>query len=178
LSRGVEEQGSGGAREEESPLHPSTPAQTAVVLADDAQLGNCRAYWALSPDIPRDQEFTRKAVEECTRLLEFFPRSPLVDDAKEIISKARQKLARKNLEIGKWYYQRGLYESAIIYFESTLQDYPEADVVPEALSFLYDAYDRVGFRMEAEATRRILIESYPDSPEARRLAGLSDSDER
>jgi outer membrane protein assembly factor BamD (BamD/ComL family) len=32
-------------------------------LADDAQYGICRSYWAMSPSIPRDQDFTRKAIE-------------------------------------------------------------------------------------------------------------------
>ena len=30
-------------------------------IADDAQLGMCRAYWGLAPSIERDQEYTRPA---------------------------------------------------------------------------------------------------------------------
>jgi outer membrane protein assembly factor BamD len=135
-------------------------------LADDAQFGVCRAFWAVSPDLPRDQEFTGKAVEECTRLMEFFPRSPLVEDARELVAQARQKMAAKELRVGKYYYERNFLESAIIYFENILQTYPEAEVVPETMFVLYDSYDRVGFRMEAEAVLRRLNELYPDSPQA------------
>ncbi len=135
-------------------------------LADDAQLGICRAYWAISPDLPRDQEFTALAIEECTRLMEFFPRSPLVGEARQIVADARQKMAAKDLLVGRWYFDRGFYESTMIYLENLLQTYPEAEVVPEALLVLYDCYYRVGFRMEADAVRRRLLEVFPDSPEA------------
>jgi outer membrane protein assembly factor BamD len=145
-------------------------------LADDAQFGVCRAYWAVSPDLPRDQEFTGKAIEECTRLLEFFPRSPLVGEARDLVAQARQKMAAKQLRVGKFYYDRKFLESAIIYFENILQTYPETDVVPETLLVLYDSYERVGFRMEAEAVRRRLTELYPDSPQARQLQ-KTDGDE-
>jgi outer membrane protein assembly factor BamD len=138
-------------------------------LADDAQFGVCRSYWAVSPDIPRDQEFTEKTIEECTRLLEFFPRSPLVAAARDLIAQARQKMAAKELRVGKYYYDRTFFESAIIYFENILQTYPEADVVPEVLFYLHDSYDRVGFRAEARLVRERLLELYPDSPQAQEL---------
>jgi len=139
-------------------------------LADDAQYGVCRSYWKLSPDLPRDQEFTEKTIEECTRLLEFFPRSPLVADAREVVADARQKMAAKQLRVGKFYYDRGVYESAIIYFENILQTYPEAEVIPETLFVLQDSYSRVGFRAEATVVRQRLRDMYPDSPQAKKLA--------
>lgn len=138
-------------------------------LADDAQFGVCRSYWLVSPDLPRDQEFTEKAIEECTRLLEFFPRSPLVGDARELIAQARQKMAAKELRVGRFYFDRGLFESAIIYFENILQTYPEAEVIPETLFVLHDSYARVGFQAEADLVRQRLLELYPDSPQAQDL---------
>ena len=138
-------------------------------VADDAQLGMCRSYWELSPSIPRDQDYTRRAIEACTRLLEFFPRSELDDDARTLIDEARVKLAKKRAEIGLWYYERKYYESAIIYFESTVQEFPDAPVIPEVLARLHDSYSQVGFLAEAEAVRETLLQRYPDSPQARAL---------
>lgn len=138
-------------------------------MADDAQLGVCRAFWSVSPDLPRDQEFTQKAIEECTRLLEFFPRSPLVGEARELVAQARQKMAAKELRVGKYYFDRGFFESAIIYFENILQTYPEADVIPETLFVLHASYFRVGFRAEADLVQERLLELYPDSPQAVKL---------
>jgi outer membrane protein assembly factor BamD len=144
-------------------------------LADDAQLGVCRSYWILSPSLPRDQEYTRQVIEECTRLVEFFPRSPLLGEAREIIAAARQKLAAKDLRTGLFYHGNRAYESAIIYLESILRTYPEADVLPQVLLLLEDSYSRVGFRAEADATRRYLLDTFPNSEEARELAARHDS---
>lgn len=139
-------------------------------LADDAQLGVCRAFWTVSPGLPRDQEFTQKTIEECTQLLEFFPRSPLVGEARQMVADARQKMAAKELRIGRFYFDRGIYESAMIYLENILQTYPEAEIVPQALLVLYDCYYIVGFRMEAEAVSQRLLELFPDTPEAAAMA--------
>lgn len=144
-------------------------------VADDAQLGMCRAYWELSPSVQRDQEFTRRAIEACTRLVEFFPRSELDTDARALIQEARLKLAEKQVNVvGRWYYERKYYESAIIYFESAIRDFPDAPVIPRALALLYDSYSQVGFLAEAEATRETLLERFPDSPEARELAAAGE----
>lgn len=139
-------------------------------LADDAQFGVCRSFWTVSPDLPRDQEFTEKTIEECTRLLEFFPRSPLVGAARDLVAQARQKMAAKELRVGTYYYDRTFYESAIIYFENILQTYPEAEVVPETLLVLHYSYTEVGFQMEADLVRQRLLELYPDSEQAQELA--------
>jgi outer membrane protein assembly factor BamD len=149
--------------ERENTSRPNSP------LADDAQFGVCRSFWAVSPDLPRDQEFTEKTIEECTRLLEFFPRSSLVGDARDLVAQARQKMAAKELRVGKYYYDRTFYESAIIYFENILQTYPEADVVPETLLVLHYSYTRVGFQMEADLVQQRLLELYPDSEQAQEL---------
>ncbi len=144
-------------------------------LADDAQLGTCRAYWQTSPGLPRDQEFTHKAIEECTRLIEFFPRSQHVEQAREILREARQKAAAKNLRTGTWYFNHGLLEAAIIYLEDIVQTYPEADVMPRVLYLLYNSYSVIGFQAEADATRQRLITAYPGSEEAGQVGDGHDS---
>jgi outer membrane protein assembly factor BamD (BamD/ComL family) len=75
-------------------------------------------------------------------------------------------MAAKDLRVGRYYYERGFYESAIIYFENVLQTYPEAEVAPATLLVLFDSYSKVGFRAEADLVRQRLLEFYPDSPEA------------
>ncbi|MFQ5889768.1 MAG: outer membrane protein assembly factor BamD [Gemmatimonadota bacterium] len=140
-------------------------------LADDAQFGTCRAHWELSPKLPLDQEKTRQAIDECTRLLEFFPRSPHTSEARRIRREARAKMAAKQLRNARWYYKRELYESAIIYLELIVSQYPEAPNLPDVLALLYDSYTRVGFRSEAETVRARLLREFPDSEQARKLAG-------
>ncbi|MFW6192785.1 MAG: outer membrane protein assembly factor BamD, partial [Gemmatimonadota bacterium] len=130
-------------------------------LADDAQLGVCRSYWELSPDLPLEQEYTRQAADACARVVEFYSPTPLEEEAREIRRKALDKLARKRYRIAEWYFDNGAYESANIYLEQILDDFPDSGVVPRALSTLFRSYRELGFDAEAREVRRRLMEDYP-----------------
>lgn len=140
-------------------------------LADDAQLGVCRSYWALSPDLALDQEYTRQAVEACRRLVEFYSPTPLAEEARRIRAQARDKLARKRLRTARWYYEHNAYESANIYLEQILEEHPESAVVPEALAMLFRSYRELGFDSEARQVRKRLLENHPETPSAREIRG-------
>ena len=144
-------------------------------LADDAQLGLCRAYFAASPRVTLSQEFTRRALEECQRLLQFFPTTPFREQAEGLMADARAKLAEKSYEIGKYYQdRRRLAESAIVYFEKSLAEEPTGGFLPDLLLRLYRSYRVVGYETEAGVIRGRLLSEFPDSEEARLL--LADED--
>lgn len=132
-------------------------------LADDAQLGVCRSHWARSPDLALDQDPTREAVSACQRLLELYPDSPLADRATEIRTRARHKLAAKRFRVGKWYFDNGAYQSANIYFEEILEQYPSAPIVPDVLARLYRSYVQLGFDAEARNVRERLLQEFGDT---------------
>ena len=139
-------------------------------LADEAQFGLCRAYLAASPRVTLSQEFSRRALEECERLLQFFPTTPLREQAESLMADARAKLAEKSYEIGKYYQDRmRLPESAIVYFEKALAEEPTEQFLPDLLWRLYRGYRRVGFETEAGTIRERLLSEFPDSEEARLL---------
>lgn len=140
-------------------------------LADDAQFGVCRSYWELSPDLALDQEYTRQAQDACERLLQYYSPSPLEEEARELRRKTRSKLAAKKYRVGKWYFDREAYESANIYLEEVLQEYPEAPVVPDVLVTLFRSYREMGFDREARDVRQRLLDDYGDSPQAREIRG-------
>jgi outer membrane protein assembly factor BamD len=138
-------------------------------LADDALLGVCFCYWRLSPELALDQDYTRKAVDACGRLLQYYPDSPLVDSARSLQEQARDKLAAKVYRVGKWYYDQGVYESANVYFEIVLSSYPKAPIIPEVLASLYHSYRKIGFDSEASDIRKRLLTDFADSRAARKL---------
>ncbi len=139
-------------------------------FADDAQLGLCRAYSAVSPKVSLSQEFTRRAIDECGRLLQFFPTTPLRDEAERLVVEARTKLARKSYEIGKYYQDnRKLPEAAIVYYQKSLAENPPSDFLPDLLLRLYEMYDRVGFETEAQNVLDRLVTDFPDSEEAAKV---------
>lgn len=145
--------------------------------ADDAQLGKCRAYLEAAPKVSLSQEFTRNAIDECRRLLQFFPASPLRDRAESLMRDAEARLAEKSYEIGKWYQDdRELAESAIVYYEKSLSDGPSEEILPDLLARLYTSYREVGYEAEARTVRDRLLEEFPDSEPARRVAEEDGSD--
>lgn len=144
-------------------------------LADDAQLGSCRAHWAQSPDIALSQAETQEAIEQCQRLTEFFPDSPLRDEATEIIERARSKMAAKHFRTANYYFERQFYESANIYYERALAEGPGPELAPRILAQLYRSYRNVGFDSEAEAVRRRLLDEYAESEPARAVRQEADA---
>ncbi|MDX1577275.1 MAG: outer membrane protein assembly factor BamD [Gemmatimonadota bacterium] len=145
--------------------------------ADDAQLGVCRAYMEASPKVSLSQEFTRRAIEECERLIQFFPTSDLTEEARRLVAEARAKLARKSFEIGKYYEdRRDLLESALVYYEKAVSEGPPAAIFPELLARMVRSYREIGFDTEAETTLGRLLSEFPESEEARELAEDGGSD--
>jgi len=138
--------------------------------ADDAQYGVCRAYYEASPRVTLSQEFMERAIVECQRVLQFFPASELRPAAEAQLQSARHRLAEKSFTIGRYYYRRKFFESANVYFEKALAEQPAPELMPELLELLYLGYRRVGFDTEAATVRTRLLDGYPDSEEAARVA--------
>lgn len=141
-------------------------------LADEAQLGVCRSYWELSPELPLDQSYTRDARDACERLLQYYTPSPLEGRARALKDSARHKLAAKDYRIAKWYFDHGAYQSANIYLEEVLDQHPDAPVIPEVMATLFRSYRKLGFDREARAIRQRLLKEHPDTRAARDVRDL------
>lgn len=141
-----------------------------IDLADDARYRACLSYGRLSPRPELDQKYTGEAVAECQALILLYPQSPLVPEAEAQVAWMRNKLARKMYLNGKYYVDRGAYDSAVLYLTGLLKEYPDATVVPAALLKLHEAYRKIGYDEEAAEVRERLLREFPSSPEARSLA--------
>lgn len=137
--------------------------------ADDARFKVCDSYYKLSPKTQLDQQYTRAAFDHCQSLIAYYPSSEYVTRAQEISKELRNKLAEKEYIAGEYYFKRGAYDSAIIYYEATARDYTDTIFSPRALLRLLQTYETLGYKEEAEATKQRLLKEYPDSPEARGL---------
>ena len=135
-------------------------------LADDARFLACRAYDELSPNPQLDQEYTRAALDHCGALLDYFPDSEYAGQAADIIRGLRGKLAEKAFDAGRWYHRRRAYDSALIYYEDVVENYPESEWAPRSLLRQYEIYGVLEYEEEREEVRRRLVEDYPDSREA------------
>jgi outer membrane protein assembly factor BamD (BamD/ComL family) len=73
---------------------------------------------------------------------------------------------------GDYYFKLRAYDSAVQYFDDTLELYPGAAVVPRVLLRLYQAYQALGYGDEAQSARERLLRDYPSSEEAARIRSV------
>ena len=135
-------------------------------LMTDAALGLCRSHSRLSPILDRDQQYTVQALSSCQAVALDYPATPEAAEADSIRNVMVEKLARKDVSRGEFYFRRGLLDSGLIYFEQALEGYPDTTAAPAALLFIYRTYQRLEYEEEATEARRRLLDRYPDSPEA------------
>lgn len=148
------------------PAHPSAP---------EAALGVCRSYANLSPISQRDQTFTGQALTVCQNVMADFQGTEVAVQAGEIADAMRDKMARKVYENGSYYLRRDFYDSAIIYFQELVTDYPNTEWAPKGLLGIIEAYQEIGYEDEVEDARQQLLTRYPDSPEARSIRSAAGS---
>ena len=138
-------------------LHPTSPD------AAYAQYLVGMSYYNQVPDVSRDQERTRKAVEVFEELARRWPQSEYAETAKRRISVARDQLAGKEMQVGRYYLSRRDYTGAINRFRVVVSQYQQTRHVEEALHRLVEAYMALGITGEAQTAAAILGHNYPDS---------------
>ena len=121
------------------------------------------SYYEQISDVERDQKMTRMALETLEEVVRRFPDSRYARDARLKIDLARDHLAGKHMEIGRFYQGQGEYLAAINRFRAVIQDYQTTTHAPEALHRLVECYLAIGVTDEAQATAAVLGYNFPGS---------------
>ncbi len=129
-----------------------------------AQYLMASSYYDQIPDITRDQEKSERAILALQELVERYPRSEYVADAKKKIQVASDQLAGKEMEVGRFYLQKRNYAGAINRFRNVVSRYQTTRHVEEALERLTEAYMAMGIVSEAQTAAAVLGHNFPDSP--------------
>ncbi len=138
-------------------LHPGSPdAAYAQYLIGASQYDEI-------PDITRDQARTEKALAALEEVIRKFPNSEYADSAKQKIEVARDQLAGKEMQIGRYYLDRRDYTGAINRFKVVVTKYQTTREVEEALERLTEAYMALGITGEAQTAAAVLGHNFPDS---------------
>jgi len=130
------------------------------------------SYYNQITNVMQDQSNAEKAAEAFTALLEKFPNSEFAPDAKIKLQIARDQLAAKEMQIGRFYLVRKNYPAAINRFHAVLGKYQTTRHTEEALYRLTEAYLAMGITNEAQTAGAILGHNYPDSQWYRDALGL------
>jgi outer membrane protein assembly factor BamD len=121
------------------------------------------SYYEQISDVGRDQKNTELALEAFEELIRRFPDSDYARDAGLKADLARDHLAGKEMNIGRYYLRRGKYVAAINRFQSVIDRYQSTTHVPEALHRLTEAYMSLGVAEEARRTAAVLGYNVPSS---------------
>jgi outer membrane protein assembly factor BamD len=131
-----------------------------------AALGVCRSFAALSPHPQRDQTYTEDALLNCRNVVQDYGGTPQAAEAGAIADEMHAKLAENEYLAADFYFRRGLFDSAITYYEFVVQLYPDTEWAPRALLGIIRANQAIGYDDLADEARDRLLAEYPDSPAA------------
>jgi len=121
------------------------------------------SYYEQISDVARDQGITRQALESFNTLIQRFPDSKYARDARLKMDLTRDHLAGKEMEIGRYYLNRGEVNAAINRFRTVVQEYQTTTHVPEALHRLVECYLTLGLHTEAARVAAVLGHNFPGS---------------
>lgn len=138
-------------------LHPGSPD------AAYAEFLIASSYYNEIPDVTRDQARTEKALASLEEVIRKYPNSEYAESAKQKIQVARDQLAGKEMQIGRYYLNRKDYTGAINRFKIVVTRYQTTRHVEEALMRLAEAYMALGIVSEAQTAAAVLGHNFPDS---------------
>jgi outer membrane protein assembly factor BamD len=121
------------------------------------------AYFDEIPDISRDQARTEKALSALDEVARKYPSTEYAVSAKRKIEMARDNLAGKEMETGRYYLKRRDFIGAINRFKVVVTRYQTTRHVEEALMRLTEAYMSLGIVQEAQTAAAVLGHNFPDS---------------
>lgn len=114
-------------------------------------------------DVTRDQSQTQIALDSLDEVSRRFPDSKYAGDAKQKALLARDHLAGKEMEVGRYYMNRGSYLAGINRFKKVVTDYQTSSQTPEALYRLSEGYMALGIVAEAQTAAAVLGHNFPRS---------------
>ena len=114
-------------------------------------------------DTRRDQSATRAAVQALEEVAQRYPGTAYADDAAKKVVVARDHLAGKEMEVGRYYYKQGSYLAGINRFKRVVTDFQNTTQTPEALYRLTEGYMALGVVSEAQTAAAVLGHNYPNS---------------
>ncbi len=114
-------------------------------------------------DVTQDQRMANRTIEAMTKVVKDYPKSEYVEDAQAKIRFARDQLAGKEMQIGRYYLERKEYLASIQRFRNVVEQYSNTNQVEEALARLTEAYYAMGIVEEAQTAAAVLGRNYPDS---------------
>src|SRR4029078_1874085 len=138
-------------------LHPGSPD------AAYAQYLIAASHYDQIPDVSRDQGRTEKAIAALEEVIRKYPTSEYATSAKAKLEGARDQLAGKEMDVGRYNLEKRNFIRAINRSKPVVTRYQTTRHVEEALARLTEAYMAIGIVGEAQTAAAVLGHNFPDS---------------
>ena len=109
----------------------------------------------------RDPKPLRDAEAAFLELIQRFPDSDYADDARQRIIFLRNRLAERELEVAKFYYENRTYVAAVNRCKHVIYQYETSPAIEGALLLMEQSYREMGLTDLAASTRDVLILNFP-----------------
>lgn len=119
---------------------PDSPIAAEALL----RLGDAYAEMWRRPEL--DPTHGENAILAYQELLARYPNTAAAERAKPKIAELNERFAYKAYRAGMYYFRLKAYDSAILYFTDLIATYSRTAIVPEALTRLIYAYEKLGYR--------------------------------
>ncbi len=118
----------------------------------------------LFPDqvVDRDQQSARQAFNDFRELIQRYPQSRYVADARQRMVFLRNVMAEYEIEVGEYYFRRGAYIAALNRARYTIEHFPGAPANVDALELMERTFRSLELDELAEDTAYVLQYNYPD----------------
>ena len=138
-------------------LYPNSPDSDYITYLEGM------SYYDQIPDVNHDLARADKAIEVFNDVVKKYPASEYATDARYKIGVAKDQLAGKEMEVGRYYLFRHEYTAAVNRFRNVLSKYQTTPQTEEALERLTEAYMALGLPQEAQTAAAVLGHNYPNS---------------
>jgi outer membrane protein assembly factor BamD len=107
---------------------------------ENAEFMEALSYYKMSPRYKLDQTDTDRAITLFRIFIGKYPSSDRVTEAASYLDEMRLKLAKKSFTSATMYFKLRMYVSAAMYFQITIDNYPETAFAEESLALQIQAY--------------------------------------
>jgi len=112
----------------------------------------------------RDISYARASFSDFAQLLARFPDSPYAADARARMVHLRNQLARHEIHVANYYFQRGAFVAAANRGRYVVENFQKTTAVPDGLAVMVQAYILLGLEELAQSTQAVLALNYPQHP--------------
>jgi outer membrane protein assembly factor BamD len=118
----------------------------------------------------RDPSTAQESFEAFKELIERFPNSQYIPDAKKRMIFLRNQLANHELQVVEYYIKRGAYLSAANRANYIVEHFQQTPTIPKALAYMVECYQHLGMPELAADALKTLQSNFPESEALKKLS--------